>query len=512
MMKINRSLGYLIGVDIGTTTSKGVIITPGGDTVAACTFEHEVDRPHPGWAEHDADRVWWADFVRVCRALLQKSSIDPHQILAAACSTLCPVLLPVDKDGRPLRSGILYSIDTRTVDEIEILKNSLGDEYSIRISSNRFSSQIILTKILWVQRHEPAVFQKTARFLYASSYVVFRLTKNYVVDHASASIGGLPYNINTLDWDDDACREVKISREQLPRLLFGHEIAGRISSQAAAETGLPEGLPVAVGTIDHMAEMISLGAVKKGGAVLGYGTTFGLDVCTDKKIYYPGLMIARSCCSQDVYLIGGAMSSGAGLTRWYRDNFAQKELELEKQTGLNAYESLSNAAGSVQPGSEGLIILPYFNGERCPIIDPEARGMIFGLTLRHTGAHIYRAILESIAFGIRHIVDALRTGGITVEQVTMVGGGTLSSVWTQIVSDVTQLDQRLLKQASGSQFGAAYLAGLAVGAIELSQIERQWDSYGAIVKPNPENQMLYEKYYQIYRNLYLNTAEEMHQL
>lgn len=504
---------YLLGIDIGTTTSKGVIVTPRGETIASCAFEHEVERPHPGWAEHDAEKVWWGDFVRICRTLLKQSLVvDPRRILAVACSTITPVMLPVDNAGHPLCPGILYSIDTRAADEIEILESSLGDEYSASISTSRLSSQTVLPKILWLKRHEPELFRKTARFLFASSYVVFRLTGNYVIDHGSATTGGLPYNVNTFEWDEHACQEVGISPGQMPGLHFAHEMAGKVSAQAAAETGLPQGLPVAVGTADHAAEVISLGALRKGRAVIAYGTSMILDVCIDKKIRLPGLILACSSTSKDMYFTGGALSSGGGLVKWFKDNFCQAESELERQTGVNAYQSLNDAAGAVEAGSEGLVVLPYFSGERFPIADPGARGVIFGLTLRHTRAHVYRAILEGVAFGARHLLDTIREGGFTVESVTMVGGGTSSDVWTQIVSDVTQLEQRSPAAASGAHYGAAYLGGLAAGAIDDSFIDKLWDSYDKIVKPNPANQAIYDKHYQVYRSLYPKTVEEMHLL
>jgi xylulokinase len=498
--EINITPGYLIGIDIGTTTSKGVIVTPQKKTIAACSIEHEVDRPHPGWAEHDAEKVWWGDFVNICRTLLQQSSVNPQQLLAVGCSTISPVILPVDKNGRPLRKGILYSIDTRVT-----------DDYSIKATNNQFSSQIVLPKILWIKRHEPELFKKTFKFLYASSYVVYRLTNNYVVDHGSGSNGGLPYNINTMNWDEEACHEVGISPDQLPRLMFGDGLAGRVSTKAAAETGLPEGLPVAAGTVDHACEVISLGASKKGRTVIAYGTSLCLDVCVEQKLYYPGLMLSRGSMSKEIYYTGGALSSGAGLTKWFKDNFGHVEIELERQTGLNAYQSLSNAAGKVKPGSEGLIVLPYFSGERFPIHDTQARGVIFGLTLRHTRGHLYRAIMESVAYGVRHLLDTLKAGGVTAESVTIVGGGTLSDVWTQIVSDVSQIEQRIQAE-SGAQYGAAYLGGLAAGVIDPSYIDKLWDSYQRIVKPDPANKAIYDKYYQIYRSLYPKTVDEMHLL
>jgi len=503
---------YLIGVDIGTTTSKGVMVTPRGETIAACSFEHGVDRPHPGWAEHDAVKDWWGDFVEVCRTLLQKSSVETSLVRAVGCSALSPVLLPVDNSGKPLRPGILYAIDTRAVEEIEILRKSIGDEYSIKVSANRFSSQSILPKILWLKRHEPEIFKKSSRFLNASSYIVFRLTNKYVTDHGSASIGGLPYNINSMKWDGNACREVGIETGHLPELSPSHRIAGNVTKSAADETGLPEGIPVAVGTADHLSEMLSLGAINNGRAVISYGTTFCLDVCTPGYRYFPGLLIARTCGAKDGFIAGGALASGAGITKWFRDNFGQTEMEMERSKGIDAYESLSRAAGTARPGSEGLILLPYFNGERCPVFDPKARGMLFGLTLQHTREHVYRAILEGVAYGVRHLLDTLKEAGIPVEQATMVGGGTLSDVWTQIISDVTQLEQRRLEHSFGAEYGAACLAGLAAGAMDFSSIESLWDKPGKVVEPNPENSDIYNKYYKIYRDLYEKTAEEMHLL
>jgi xylulokinase len=503
---------YLIGVDIGTTTSKGMMITPRGETIAACSFEHGIDRPYPGWAEHDADKVWWGDFVKVCHTLLQKSSVDTNLIRAVGCSALSPVVLPVDSSGHPLRPGILYAIDTRAVEEIEILKKSIGDEYSIKVSANRFSSQSILPKILWLKRREPEVFKKSSGFLNASSYIVFRLTNNYVADHGSASIGGLPYDINSMTWDVDACREIGIKTGNLPELSLGHSIAGHVTKSAAVETGLPEGIPVAVGTTDHLSEMLSLGAVKNGRAVLSYGTTFCLDVCTPGYTYFPGLLIARTGYTKDGFIAGGALASGAGITKWFRDNFGRDEMEMERSIGTDAYELLSSAAATIRPGSDGLILLPYFNGERCPVFDPKARGMLFGLTLQHKKDHIYRAILEGVAYGVRHLLNTLKKAGIPVEQVTMVGGATMSDVWTQIISDVTQLEQRRLEHSFGAENGAACLAGLAAEAIDFSCIEDLWDKPGTVVKPNPEDIGIYDKYYKIYRNLYEKTAEEMHLL
>lgn len=493
-----------------------MIVTPRGETVTDCTFEHEIDRPHLGWAEHDAEKVWWGDFARMCRTLLQQSSLDPRRILAVGCSTFVPSVLPVDGTGRPLRQGILYT-DTRTIDseildEIEAVKSSLEEKLGANASSRPYHQPITLTQILWIKRHEPEIFKKAARFLCVHSYVTYRLTGNYVIDHASARGRGLLYSFDAMEWNEAACREIGIGTEQLPRLCYAQEVAGKLTAEAAAETGLPEGIPVAVGTADGEATTVSLGALKMGGGMINYGTSVGLVVFTNKEVSYPGMTSSRSTISKEMYSLGGTLSNGAGLTKWFRDNFGQTEVEQEQQTGVNAYQSLSKIAGGVKPGSEGLIVLPYFSGERFPFRDTQARGMVFGLTLRHSRAHIYRAILEGVAFAVRHILDTMKGLGVTVKDVVMVGGGTQNDVWTQIMSDVTRLEQILPPGATGSEYGSAYLAGMAAGVLESSFFDKPADSGQKVVRPDPANEAVYDKHYQIYRSLYPKVADEMHVL
>lgn len=503
---------YLLGVDIGTTTSKGALISVKRETVATFSVEHGVSRPNVGWSEHDAEKIWWREFCDICKTLLEKSGIHPGQIVAVGCSTLFPVLLPVDKKGNPLRPAILYE-DARAFKEIEILKNSLGDDYSARTSGNKFTTQTLAPKILWLKRNEPEVFNNTAMFHNASSYLVYRLTKNNIIDHGSASQGGLPYSTGTLDWDPGPCQEIEIKKSQLPGLLWGNEVAGHITKMAAHETGLTEGTPVAAGSGDFFAEMLGLGAQKKGRAVITYGSTFGLGVCTDKSAYNPDL-VKTSFCLKNVYLLGGGMASGSFIIKWFKENLGRIESESEDRTGVNAYHLLDEGASEIPPGCEGLVALPYFNGERCPVQDPQAKGMIFGLTLRHTRKHIYRALLESIGFGIHHILDKLNESKVKIDEVRSVGGGAQSAIWPQIISDITQLEQGILKYSHGAPYGAAFLAGLSVEAFDQSgiSIDKEWNNTLKTVIPHVEHKAIYEKNYEIYLRLYQKTSQEMHMI
>lgn len=502
---------YLMGVDIGTTTSKGVIATPEGKIVASTGFEHDISRPEPDRAEHDADKVWWGDFVRVCRGLLEKSGIDPHSIAAVSCSTMYPTLLPVDKDGRPLRPGILYGIDRRALEEIELLKAELTDDYCLRTSGNGLSTQSIAPKVLWIKRHEPEVFAAVYKYLNASAYITYKLTGEYCMDHGSASLGGVPYRLAENDWDDKTIGALGVRRDQLPELVWADQQVGRVTRQAAEETGLAEGTIVAPGTGDHVTESLSQGYVHPGAASISYGTTFGTDVCTDRLLTVPGISSSLTCF-KGLYTIGGGMLNGCSLTRWFRDNLARFDPEVSQKPDFEPYGLLNAEAGKIAPGSEGLMALPYFNGEKIPFFDPNAKGVLFGLNLRHTGAHIYRALMESVAFSVRHTLECVQSVGFTVEEVISTGGGTSGGVWPQIVSDVTGLRQQVLKQSHGSPMGAAFLGGLVSGVITERSKILEWNETDRWVEPNLTNKALYDERYPIFRKLYDGTKELMAQL
>jgi len=499
---------YLMGIDIGTTTSKGVLVTLQGKIVASAGFEHDISSPFLGWAEHDAQQVWWGDFVRVCRELLQYSGVNPKEIAAVSCSTLYPTLVPVDRRGVPLRPGILYGIDRRATVEIEILTKQLTEAYCIQTSGNGLTTQSIAPKILWIKNHESDVFNETYKYLNASAYITYCLTGKFVIDHGSASLGGVPYSVKASGWDDPTLEACGIRRDQLPELVWADENIGCISKEAALETGLAEGTIVAPGTGDHVTESLSQGYIQSGAASVSYGTTFGMDVCTDRPLICPGLSLCRSCF-QDIYMVGGGMLNGCSLTRWFRDNLASFDEAVKNAEDFDPYMRLNGEAGTIEAGCNGLIALPYFSGEKIPFFDASAKGVLFGLRLQHTKKHIYRALLESVAFSVRHTLECVQEAGYSPKQVIATGGGTKSDVWTKIVSDVTGLRQQVLKQSHGSPMGAAFLGGLVAGVIEGRNKILDWNELDRWVEPSPEAKPLYDRYYKIYRELYSNTKALM---
>lgn len=501
---------YLLGIDVGTYSTKGVLTTPDGEVLHQHVVEHDVSFPRPGWVEQDADTVWWADVVATCRSI-RDAGFDTSRIGAVAVSAIGPCMLPVDEQGRPLRPGVLYGIDTRAHDEIEWLNAEFGEEALFDLGGMALTSQAVGPKILWLRRSEPEVYARTHKILTASGYLVFKLTGEYVIDrHTGAHYNPL-VDINTLEWDDRFADPI-IDLDKLPTLMWSTEIAGHITAQAASETGLPADTPVTAGTVDAAAEAVSVGAIEPGDLMVMYGTTMFFILVTERTVPDPRVWSTGFVFPETRNIAGGMSTTGA-LTRWFRDQFGQQEMAAEAAGGPNAYAALSALAESVPPGSDGLVCLPYFAGERTPIHDPDARGVFAGLTLSHTRDHMYRAVLEGTAYGVRHNIETLREIGAPPKRIVAVGGGARNQLWLQIVSDVANIPQVVPQQTIGAAYGDAFLAGVATGIIkQVTALTDTWVEAKTIIQPNPANLEVYSATYDVYRSLYENAKDDLHAL
>ena len=500
----------LLGVDIGTYSAKGVLCTPAGEVLATETIEHGLSLPRPGWAEHDADAVWWGGLVALCRTLLG-DRYRGDQIGGVAVSAIGACLLPVDAAGRPLRPGILYGIDSRASEEIAWLNEHFGEAPLFALGGMALTSQAIGPKIRWLRRHEPDVYAKAHKLVSASSYLVLRLTGEWVMDRHSASYYNPLIDVRALEWDDRFAGPI-VDPAKLPRLLWATEIAGAITPQAAAETGLAVGTPVTAGTIDAAAEAVSVGVVAPGDMMVMYGTTMFFIHVTDRPVPDPR-MWATGFVLPGLYDIAGGMSTAGALTRWFRDNFAPGEVAAEGAGGPNAYAALAAEAATVAAGAEGLVCLPYFAGERTPLNDPDARGVYAGLTLSHSRAHLYRASLEGTAYGVRHNLETMSAMGAPPRRLVAVGGGAQNHLWLQIVSDVCNIPQDIPERTIGAAYGDAFLAGLATGLIpDLAALQRDWVKLAVTLQPRLAERAVYDAYYPIYRHLYEASRDDLHAL
>lgn len=483
----------LLGVDIGTSSTKGVLARPDGEIVASTEVQHQTSMPHPGWFEHDAETMWWQEFVQVCRTLIADA---PGPIAAVCPSGIGPCLLPADANGTPLRPAMLYGIDTRAEDEIVELTERFGAERILERCGSPLTSQAIGPKLLWLRRHEPEVWERTRLLLGPNSFLIHRLTGEYVLDQHSASQHDPIYDLAAEGWIDDWAEEVAPGLT-LPALAWPGELAGRVHAKGAAETGIPEGTPVAAGTLDAWSESTSAGVRKPGDTMLMYGSTMFIIEVVDRPRPHPKLWLTVGVDPGTRTLAAGMSTSGS-LTSWLRGI-----------VGGVPFAELLEEARAVPSGSDGLLVLPYFAGERTPLFDPGARGVMFGLTLTHGRGHLYRALLESTAFGVRHNLEAFREAGGDPGRLVAVGGGTKGTLWAQIVSDATGLPQEIPAVTIGASYGDAYFAGIAAGLVAADD---EWSRVNDVVEPDPGAMPVYDELYDLYKRLYVTNRDDMHRI
>lgn len=496
-----------MGIDIGTYSAKGVVVDESGAVLAYVEKPHELSVPGPGRAEHDADATWWGGFVTVCRELLAREGVDPTTVAGVGCSAIAPAVVPLDTAGQPLRPAILYGIDVRAADEIALLNRTLGEDRILERTATRLSSQSAGPKILWLARHEPDVVAKTAAFASATSFLTYRLTGRLALDRYTATAFAPLFNVHELDWDAELASPIS-AVERLPELFWATDVVGHVTVAAARETGLPRGVPVIAGTADAAAEAVSAGVSRVGDLMLMYGSSGFFILLTERLRPSPTLWPAVWLQPGLSVLSAGTSTAGA-LLKWFVNELGAP---AEAMPGEEVLGALSALAAKVPVGAEGLVVLPYFSGERTPIRDPRARGVVAGLSLRHGRGHLFRAFLEATAYAIRHNVEALRASGEPIERVLSVGGGTRNRLWLQIVSDVTGLEQQVPRHGAGAALGGAFLAAVGVGAVPGLGDIRSWVRFYEHVLPNHAAQPAYDDYYRVYQGLYQSCAAEVHEL
>lgn len=484
----------VIGIDIGTASSKGVATRPDGTVVATAVRDHEMSLPRPDHAEMDAEQVWWADVVALSRELV--AELGGAAIAGVAVSGIGPCVVPVDREGTALRPGILYGIDGRATVEIDELTERFGRDRIVERCGNELSTQSAGPKLRWLERHEPEVWARTVRWDSAHSYVVRKLTGEHVLDHHTASQCDPFYDLATNDWCHDWIEDV-LPDVAFPRLAWPGETVGTVHRAAAELTGLPEGTPVVAGCVDAWAEAFSAGVRAPGDLMLMYGSTMFLVQVLRSPRAEPKLWTTVGVDRGSSTLAAGMSTSGS-LTGWLRD-----------LTGDVPFEQLVAEAAATPPGSDGLLVLPYFAGERTPVFDPQARGVVVGLTLRHGRGHLFRAIYEGIAFGIRQILELFESADDPATRIVAIGGGTKSALWTQVVSDVTGRTQTRPRQAIGACYGGALLAAMGAGLVSDRE---DWSVTDEVIEPDERNRARYDELYDAYTELYPATRSIAHRL
>ena len=487
---LDRTL--LLGIDLSTTGAKALLIDDQGQTVASASTPLALSTPRPLWAEQQP-RDWWEAAVASIRAALAMADARGEEVRAVGLTGQMHGLALLDAHGEPLRPAILWN-DQRTAAECDEIRARVGRSRLIAITGNDALPGFTAPKVLWVRRHEPDIYARAAHILLPKDYIRYRLTGDYAMDKADGS-GTLLFDLAARDWSPEVVSALDIPRAWLPPTFEGPAVTGTISAEAAALTGLAAGTPVMAGGGDQAAQAVGVGAIEPGLAAVTLGTSGVVFAATASPLFEPeGRLHAFCHAVPGRWHLMGVMLAAAGSLQWLRDTLAH---------GV-AFETLLAEAAEAPAGCEGLLFLPYLSGERTPHPDPLARGAWVGLTLRHTRAHLARAVLEGVSFGLRDCFTLLSQVGLgEVARVRISGGGARSPLWREILASALATPLETVAADEGAAYGAALLAG--VGAAVWPDVATACAATiqpGEITKPNADWQATYERLYPIYQSLY----------
>ena len=494
-------MAYMLGIDVGTSGTKTLLIHESGKTIASSTDTYPLSTPRPLWAEQDPED-WWRATVSTIRAVLRESDVDPSEIKGLGLSGQMHGAVFLDERHQVLRPSILWC-DQRTEAECRWITETIGRDRIVELTSNPVLTGFTAGKIVWVRNNEPEVYARTRKVLLPKDYVRFRLTGEFATEVSDAS-GTSLFNVRKRQWADEMLDGAGIPREWMPTVYESPEISGRITEETAGLTGLQAGMPVVGGGGDQAAGAVGNGVVETGIISSTVGTSGVVFAFADEPVVDSGLRVHTFCHAvPGKWHVMGVMLSAGGSLRWYRDTFAEVESEQAAKSGGEVYDILSAQAAEVETGCEGLIFLPYLTGERTPYPDPNARGVFFGITLRHGKPHFVRAIYEGVAYGLRDSFEILGEMGVPINQVRASGGGARSDVWRRIQADVTGREHVTINVDEGPAFGVALLAGVGTGVYpSVEEACRSTIEVVSSTKPDPRNKGLYDRYYAVYRALY----------
>ena len=480
----------LLGLDVSTTGSKALLIDERGEVIASHTVPHPINQPFPLWSEQDpAD--WWNGMVTAIRTVLERTGAA-ESIQAIGLTGQMHGLVCLDEQDNVLRPAILWN-DQRTQAQCDAITATIGAARLIQLTGNRALTGFTAPKILWVREHEPEVYARIHHILLPKDYIRFQLTGDYATDLADGA-GMLLLDVANRRWSQAVLDELNIPAEWLPKVHEGPQVTGVVHERAAALTGLRAGTPVVGGGGDQAAQAVGVGAVQPGIVALTVGTSGVVFAPLASYAYEPDGRLHAFCHAvPGQWHFMGVMLSAAGSLQWYRDTLAPQE----------DFGKLTEEARNAPPGCEGLLFLPYLTGERTPHPDPLARGAFVGLTARHTRAHLTRAVLEGVAFGLRDSFELIKASPAgLINEVRVSGGGAKSPLWRQILADVLGVPLVVAEAIEGAAYGAALLAGVGGGVWpDVQTAARVAVKLGERVEPGADAGA-YEATYPLYRDLY----------
>jgi xylulokinase len=483
---------YFLGIDTSTTSSKALLVNKRGEVVAVASSPQTLQTPKPLWSEQDP-REWWEAVSASIRSVLQQAGVSGGSVAAVGLTGQMHSLVLLDGAGEVLRPAILWN-DQRTRSQCNEIHQRIGRQKFIQITGNVALPGFTAPKILWVQENEPDVYANAQHVLLPKDYIRYKLTGEYAMDKAD-SAGTVLFDLKQRTWSAEVLAALGIPSGWMPPTFEGPEFTGKITSEAAAATGLKDGTPVAAGGGDQAAQAVGVGAVEPGVVALTVGTSGVVFVTTSSALVEPeGRLHAFCHAVPGMWHFMGVMLSAAGSLQWYRDTLAP---------GVS-FDNLLKEAETVPAGSEGLQFLPYLSGERTPYPDPLARGAWVGLTLRHSRGHLTRALLEGVAFGLKDSFTLIQNAGLGhVWQVRASGGGTKGALWRQILASVLEAELETVNTTEGAAYGAALLASVGAGAwMDVPAACAAAVKITGSTRPDPTQVEAYRIAYPLYRELY----------
>ena len=498
---------YIIGIDLGTSGTKTVLFDEKGQTVASSTVEYPLIQPQNGWAEQEPE-LWWEACIRTLKQVMEVSRVDPGEIAGIGLSGQMHGLVLLDSNGEVLRNSILWC-DGRTSAECAEITEIIGTRRLIEITANPALTGFTAGKVLWVRKNEPELYSKARHILLPKDYLRYKLCGVFATEVSDAS------GMNLLDvpartWSTEVLEALNIDSSLMPQMYESCDITGYITENAASLTGLRAGTPVVGGAGDNAAAAIGTGVVESGKAFITIGTS-GVIFAHSSEVKIDPLGRVHTFCAAvpGAWTVMSCTLSAGGSLQWFRNNFCDAERKAADDAGLDVYDLLSQQAEKIPVGANRLLFLPYIMGERSPILDPDSRGVFFGLSGMHTRACMVRAIMEGVAYSQRDCLDVFREQGVPFTQMTATGGGGRSPFWRQMLADVLDCPIATVSNKEGAALGAAILAGVGVGMYaSLPAACNIIIQHNQPQLPDKGRQAEYERFYTLYRKVYSQLAEQ----
>lgn len=508
---------YLLGIDLGTGGAKAALINDQGYVLGFAFEEFRIICEKPGWSEHDPNE-YWEIVCRLIKKVVSQAHISPHEVCGIAISAALPSMVMVDKDHRPVQRA--YNLmDRRATREVAWIKDNIGEDRIFQISANRLDDHPSVVNLMWEKNNRPDSYKQIYKALAADGFIILKLTGKATLHHSSGSFIGVAYDIQKREFQNDLLESVGIDPSLIPPVYGCTEIIGEVTPEAAAECGLVPGIPVVAGQADFNASCVGAGVIEEGDFQSNLGTVGNFGIIHKSKEFlfspvgYLMINLPFTVNSEEMLVTIPTTMTGGQSIRYLRDSISQAEVETERILGISAYDLLNLEAEKVPLGCDGLIILPFLMGERTPIWDVNARGVIFGLSLNHTKGHIVRAMMEAVAYAMYDSFRLMKEAGLKINfPMVLNEGGAASKLWRKIIADVFNVPVVLVKRRTGAPYGDAILAGVSTGVFKDFSIAKNWVEYVEPMEPCLENHARYMEYFSLYKQIYTHVKGDFTEL